>query len=38
MKKNAVVIATVVAAVIVAAVLLNQFDLIGTLKRMHGMA
>ena len=38
MKKNVVVVVAVVVAVVVVAVLLNQFDLIGALKRMHGMA
>ena len=38
MKKNVVVVAAVVVAIVVVAVLLNQFDLVGALKRMHGMA
>lgn len=38
MKKNVVVAAAVVVAIVVVAVLLNQFDLVGALKRMHGMA
>ena len=38
MKKNVVVVAAVVVAIVVVAVLLKQFDLVGALKRMHGMA
>ncbi len=38
MKKNVVVAAIVVLALVVVVVLLDQVDLVGAIKRMHGMA